>query len=318
MQTCTLNELTGFKFGHAQDQEAATGVTVVIAEEGMTAGVDVRGSAPGTRETDLLDPTNMVDKVHAIFLAGGSAFGLDASSGIMKYLDEAGIGFPTGYATVPIVTGAILFDLNIGNPKVRPGQEMGYQAAKEAKLSAPPEGNFGCGTGATVGKFLGEQYAMKGGLGVSAFKSGDLIVGSLVGINCFGEVVNPETGKIVAGAYDRETDKFIEARPALANAHQDSFLQNTTIGIVVTNAELTKAGATKVSEMAQSGISRTTRPAHTMLDGDALFTMASGKVKAELSLVGDMAALAVEQAILRGITKATSLHNYPAYQDIST
>ncbi|ACB85787.1 P1 family peptidase [Natranaerobius thermophilus] len=357
IKSCSITELTDFKFGHAQDFQAATGVTVITTTEGqgVTAGVDVRGSAPGTRETDLLDPTNLVEEVHGIFLAGGSAFGLEAAGGIMKYLEESGVGVPTGYAKVPIVPGAILFDLGIGDPRTRPDANMGYQAAKNAANSNPQEGNYGCGTGATIGKFAGEAHAMKAGVGVSAFRTGDLIVASLVAVNCFGEVIDPETGQIIGGAYDSSTYQFIRAREVLGhdsesdkensnsadngkdqgNSHGDSerdsggynddnddgersifSRNNTTIGVVVTNAQLTKAAATKVSQMAHSGISRTTRPAHSMLDGDALFTMASGRVTSDLTLIGELAALSVEKSIINGVTKAQSSHNLPAHNDI--
>ncbi len=341
MHICSITELTGFKIGHAQDREGATGVTVITSDsgQGLTAGVDVRGSAPGTRETDLLRPTNLVEQVHAVFLAGGSAFGLDAGSGIMSYLDEQNIGFPTGYAKVPIVTGAILFDLGIGDPKTRPDAAMGYQAAESAKSlqeKSPTQGCVGAGTGAIAGKFLGEQYAMKTGLGIAAVKTGKLIVGAIIAVNCFGEVLNPndEKSSLLAGAFDSEKEQFVTARTAMSKSHRDDFVgddtdnnanttnesglnQNTTIGAVMTNAKLSKAGATKVSQMAHSGLSRTMRPAHSMLDGDAIFTLASGEVDSEITLVGDMASLAVEKAVINGTLHAKSSHGFPSYQDIA-
>ena len=252
------------------------------------------------------------------FLRGGSAFGLNAAAGIMQYLEEQGVGFDTGAAMVPVVPGAILFDLHIGKADVRPDAAMGYQGAKSAKVAPPAEGNAGCGAGATVGKFLGLENAMKGGLGVYALKVGELLVGSLVAVNCFGEVIDPATTQLIGGAYHRDSNSFTRVREAMAEVQSHQFPTNTTIGAVLTNARLTKTEANKVAQMAHSGISRTITPAHAMLDGDALFTLASGRVNADVSLVGDMAALAVERAIVRGITKAATAHDYLAYRDIFT
>lgn len=341
MQMCSIAELTGFQIGHAQNKDAATGVTVITGEngQGMTAGVDVRGSAPGSRETDLLRPTDMVDQVHAVFLAGGSAYGLDAGSGIMKYLEEQGTGFDTGYAKVPIVPGAILFDLGIGNPQVRPDAQMGYQAVSTAVSPAtelPIQGNVGAGTGGTAGKFAGADKAMKTGLGIAAVKVDELIVAALIAVNCFGEVVDPEQSSItpISGAYDRELQQFIPYRKAMiqnsdladsngfnssnSSNSADGFNENTTIGAVMTNAELNKSTATKVAQMAHNGLSRTIRPCHSMLDGDAIFTLASGQVssKTDLTLIGDMASLAVERALINGVLKAQSSHGFPSYNDV--
>ncbi|OWZ84841.1 P1 family peptidase [Natranaerobius trueperi] len=316
MKKCHITDIENIKIGQIEDREAVTGVTVIYSENGMTASADIRGGAPGTRETDLLRPENLVDKVHGVFLAGGSAYGLDVATGIMNYLEEIDIGFDTGVCKVPIVTGAILFDLNIGNPKIRPDANMGYQATKKASNTPIKEGNFGCGMGATLGKFMGDSYTMKSGIGSSSFKLGDLIVGSIVAVNPFGEVFDPNTGTTIAGAYDRKSQKLQSLEKAFSSIYSDPFSTNTTIGTIITNADISKANAKKISEMAHSGISRTIRPSHTMVDGDSLFTLATNEVEADINLIGHMASKSVENAILQGVKTAESICNYPSYKDI--
>jgi L-aminopeptidase/D-esterase-like protein len=286
--------------------------------------VDVRGSAPGTRETDLLDPVNLVEKAHAVVLAGGSAFGLDAASGVMRYLDEHGIGFDTGAGKVPIVPAAILFDLNLGRGDVRPDAEMGYRAAASASVDVPAEGNAGAGMGASVGKIFGLKSAMKSGIGTASLHVGGLIVGAIVVVNAFGDVIDPQTGQIIAGArsinlgllklgeegYFGDTLEIMKTfigRTVLGFATKS----NTVIGVVATNAKLTKPEATKVAQMAQDGLARTIRPAHTMLDGDVIFALATGEKKADPSTVGAFAAEVVAQAIVRAVQKATTAGGLP-------
>jgi len=324
----TITDVSGIEVGQAQDDKALTGCTVIVCRKGAVAGVDVRGGAPGTRETDLLNPVNLVEKVHAIVLAGGSAFGLDAASGVMRYLDEQGIGFDSGAGKVPIVPAAILFDLNLSNNKVRPDAEMGYRAALSASSDAPMEGNIGAGTGASVGKIFGMKSAMKTGIGTASMNVGGLVVGALVAVNAFGDVIDPQNGDIIAGARSThlgplkvgqdgyfgdtlEIMKTFIGRTVLSFATK----ANTVIGVVATNAKLTKAEATKVAQMAQDGLARTIRPAHTMLDGDTFFTLATGEKKADPSTVGAFAAEVTEKAILRAAQRAAPAGGLPGLNE---
>ena len=320
----TITDIPGIEVGQVQDSEALTGCTVILCRKGAVAGVDVRGGAPGTRETDLLNPINLVEKVHAIVLAGGSAFGLDAASGVMRYLDENGIGFDTGAGKVPIVPAAILFDLNLGRSDVRPDAEMGYDAASSASSDAPAEGNVGAGAGASIGKIFGPKNAMKSGVGTASMNVGGLIIGALVAVNAFGDVIDPQTGQIIAGARSTnlgplklgqggyfgdtlEIMKTFIGRTVLGFATK----ANTVIGAVATNAKLTKAEATKVAQMAQDGLARTIRPAHTMLDGDTIFALATGEKKTDLSTVGAFAAEVMAQAIVKAVQKAAPAGGLP-------
>jgi L-aminopeptidase/D-esterase-like protein len=319
MKETAFTDIEGIKVGHAQNMEAATGCTAVLCEEGAAAGVDVRGGAPGTRETDLLNPVNLVEKIHAAIICGGSAFGLDAASGVMQYLEERGIGFDVQVTKVPIVCGAVLFDLAIGDPSVRPDKEMGYQACLNATNRECPEGNVGAGTGATVGKILGMERAMKGGLGACCFQVGELKVGALVAVNCMGDVIEPATGEILAGALsdDRRTFADTEKVMMLEYAKQKNhFAGNTTVGVVATNGSFNKAQMNKVASMAHNGLGRVIRPAHSMVDGDTIFALATGKVEADINVAGLLAARAVERAIVRAVKQASSLHGFIAYQDL--
>jgi len=301
-----VTDVRGIEVGHAQDDQALTGCTVILCRKGAVAGVDIRGGAPGTRETDLLNPINLVEKVHAIVLAGGSAFGLDAATGVMRYLEENKIGFNTGAAKVPIVPSAILYDLNLGRADVRPDSAMGYRAAASASAEAPAEGNVGAGTGASVGKILGMKRAMKAGVGTASVNLNGTIIGALVAVNPFGDVIDPANGKMIAGVRSGTTLqklKRMQTRAAPAS--------NTVIGVIATNAKLTKAQATKVAQMAQDGIARTIRPAHTMFDGDTIFTLATGEKKADVSTVGAYAAEVIVEAILRAVKMAVSAGGLP-------
>ncbi|NLJ97672.1 MAG: P1 family peptidase [Tissierellia bacterium] len=317
MKEIQFTHIDGIRVGNAQDLEAATGCTVIICEEGATGGVDVRGGAPGTRETDLLKPENLVDKIHGIVLSGGSAFGLDAASGAMKYLEERDIGFDVQVTKVPIVCSAVLFDLIIGDSSRRPDFEMGYQACVNATNLECPNGNIGAGTGATLGKFLGPDRAMKGGLGSYAIQIGDLKVGALVAVNCLGDVIDPQTGEILAGLLDEEGQKLIGTENILFkdyDINRNVFNGNTTIGVVATNGIFTKAEANKIASMAHNGYARTIRPAHTLFDGDTIFTMATGKVEADINVVGTLAAKVMERAIINGIKSANSLYGFKGYR----
>ena len=318
MDECLLSELAGVRFGNAQDLTAATGCTVILCPDGAVAGVDVRGGAPGTRETDLLKPENLVEKIHAVLLAGGSAYGLDAAAGVMQYLEKAGVGFDVGVARVPIVAGAVLFDLPCGDACVRPDKAMGYAACVAAETDGFMAGSVGAGAGATVGKVFGMEHAMKGGLGLCCAREGGLVMGAVVAVNCLGDVVD-ETGAILAGARRWETGEFMRSENGLiqlAGGAASSFAGNTTIGAVLTNACMTKAQATKVASMAHDGYARTMRPSHTMLDGDTIFALSLGAVQADLSAVGAMAAAVMANAVRRAVREATPLAGVRAYKDL--
>ncbi|WP_432663505.1 P1 family peptidase [Wukongibacter baidiensis] len=318
MKEIKFTEIDGIRVGHAQDLEAATGCTVIICEEGASAGVDVRGGAPGTRETDLLDPVNLVEKIHAVMFAGGSAFGLDAASGAMEYLEENDIGFDVQVTKVPIVCSAVLFDLTAGDHKIRPDKKMGYEACVNSEKLECHEGSIGAGTGATIGKLLGNEYAMKGGLGTYALQVGDLKVGALVAVNCLGDIVDPQNGKIIAGLLDDNKKTFRGTEKEILKQYDNKknlFSGNTTIGAIVTNAKFNKAQANKVASMAHNGYARTMRPAHSMFDGDTIFTMAAGKVEADVNSVGLLAARVMEQAVLRAIRLATPLAGFKCYSE---
>jgi L-aminopeptidase/D-esterase-like protein len=318
LEPIPITSLPGLRLGNAQDLEAATGCTVLLFEGGAVAGVDVRGGAPGTRETDLLRPENLVERIHAVVLAGGSAFGLDAAGGVMAYLEARGIGFDVGVAKVPIVCGAVLFDLVCGDAAVRPDRAMGHRACLASEHEPFAEGSVGAGTGATVGKALGLEHAMKGGLGAFACRSGALLVGAVVAVNCLGDVVDPASGRIVAGAHRTGPFAFLDCEAGmLAQASATNrFAGNTTIGAVVTNAALTKAQATKLASMAHDGFARTMRPAHTLVDGDTVFALSVGEVAADLSTVGLLAARAMERAVLRAVTEAAPLAGFRACREL--
>ena len=320
MENVSFGDLASIRVGHAQNLEAGTGCTVIICDKGATPGVDVRGGAPGTRETDALDPVNLVDKVHAVVLSGGSAFGLDASAGVMAYLEGQGVGFDVGVTKVPIVAQAVLFDLFVGAHNIRPDKAMGMAACKAASVCSPKEGNIGAGTGACVGKLLGMDQAMKSGLGVSMLRHGELLVGAIMAVNCLGDVINPKTGAVMAGLLTEDKKSFASTEKVMAGFYdQDSiFPGNTSIGVVVTNAILNKSQATKIASMAHNGIARTMSPAHTMVDGDTLFVMATGEQKAEPSVVGMMAARAVEQAVVRSVVQSSSLYGLPGYKELGS
>ncbi|AKL97121.1 L-aminopeptidase/D-esterase [Clostridium aceticum] len=318
MEEILFTAIKGIKVGHAENLEAATGCTVILCEEGAVGGVDVRGGAPGTRETELLNPLNLVEKLHAVLLAGGSAFGLDAAAGVMSYLEEKGIGFDVGVTTVPIVGAAVLFDLLVGDYKIRPDKEMGYKACENASSQPPLQGTIGAGTGATIGKCLGPEYAMKGGVGSYGIKVGDLMVAALVAVNSFGDVVDPSTGEVISGALSPDGLSFANTEKVLLqqyNNNKNLFTGNTTIGVIATNGKLTKAGASKVASMAHNGYARSIRPAHTMVDGDTIFTMATGEVEADISATGLLAAKVMEEAVVRAVKHATSLDGLKCYAD---
>lgn len=317
-----ITDVGGLRVGHFTDSRRPTGCTVVIFDRGAVAGVDVRGSAPGTRETDLLRPINTVQKVNAILLTGGSAFGLDAATGVMRYLEEHGIGFPVGVGVVPIVPAAVLFDLAVGDPKIRPDARSGYAACQAASTSNVPEGNFGAGAGATVGKLFGTKSAMKGGIGTASVNIGGsgLIVGALVAVNAMGDVIDSKNARILAGARTSDGNEFLNSMAQFLKGNRGVLRigENSTIGVVATNAALNKDEATKVAQMAHDGLARSINPVHTAFDGDTIFAAATGtsQVKPELTIIGAVAAEVMAGAVKRAIITATGIPGYPAYRDL--
>jgi len=323
-----ITDVPGIEVGQAQDEQTLTGCTVVLARKGAVGGVDQRGGAPGTRETDLLNPVNAVEKVHAILLAGGSAFGLDAATGVMRYLEQHKIGFKVGNLRVPIVPAAILFDLDLGDGTRRPDAEMGYAAAAAASTGPVAEGNVGAGSGASVGKVFGPLGAMKSGLGTASLEiGGGIVVGALVAVNAFGDVIDPSNGQIVAGARPARvgplkvggSGPFADTQQVLRTFAGRTILNlatgsNTVIAVVASNARFDKAQTAKVAQMAQDGLARSVRPAHTMLDGDTVFALSTGERKADVSTVGAFAAEVLAQAVLRAVRAAKPAGGLPAIQ----
>jgi L-aminopeptidase/D-esterase-like protein len=312
----SIVDVPGLQVGHFTLSERLTGCSVVLAPEGAVGAVDVRGAAPGTRETDLLDPANLVDKVHAVLLSGGSAFGLDAASGVVRWLEEHDIGFETGYGRVPIVPAAVLFDLPLArpgdDPKARPQAEAGYAACQAASTAQPAAGNVGAGAGACVGKLFGLDRCMKGGIGNASVRVGPWVVGALVACNAVGDVIDPASGQVLAGARTADGTGLLDSQRALLAGERGKRPlpgTNTTIGVVATNATLTKAQAKRLAMSAHDGLARSIRPAHTPLDGDTLFALATGTEasSADLMLLTIMAAEATALATLDAIRQAQSI-----------
>ncbi len=308
-----ITDIPGIRVGHDTNLEAGTGCTVILCDTPAVGGVDVRGGAPATRETDLLHPLHMVEKVHAIVLTGGSAFGLDAAGGVMRYLEEHSIGIDVGVAKVPIVPAAAILDLGFGSASVRPDAAAGYRACEQATAEAIPQGNIGAGTGATVGKLLGPGFMMKGGLGSASTRMDDgTLVGAIVVVNALGDVIDPQTQQVIAGARN-PLGGFIASNP----------FDNTTIAVIATSANLPKDATNKVAQMAHDGIAQVIRPAHTMFDGDTVFALALGTAlqtkeaattASQVSMIGATAAATLARAILNAVRNATALHGVPAAQ----
>jgi L-aminopeptidase/D-esterase-like protein len=318
-----ITDVAGLAVGHFTHAERATGCSVVLCPQGAVAGVDVRGGAPGTRETDLLRPENIVDRVHAVLLTGGSAFGLDAAGGVMRWLEEQGHGFAVGEARVPIVPAAVIFDLWHGNTAVRPDSRAGYEACRVAAPRPPPQGSVGAGAGATVGKLFGIERAMAGGVGTASVRVAGLTVGALVVVNATGDVIDPSDGQVLAGA--RKSAASVQplgSQPALLRGDLPSRLHAggaTTIGVVATDAPLDKAQCTKLAAMAHDGLARCVLPAHTPFDGDTLFALSMGRgpaaPPATLALLGVLAAEAVTRAVLHAVEHAVGREGCPAARD---
>ena len=318
-----LTAIEGVLVGHHTLTERPTGCTVVLVQQGAVAGIDVRGSAPGTRETDLLDPVNSVPQIHAVVLAGGSAFGLDAASGVVRFLEERNVGFETRVARVPIVPAAILFDLAVGDqPKIRPTADCGYRAATAASSGPVMEGNVGAGAGATVGKITGMERAMKAGIGTAALALPDgTVVAALVAVNALGDVIDPATGRVIAGVRTPDGRSLADARILLrtgALVQPAPRGEQTTLGVVATNARLTKAQATKIAQMAHDGLARALSPVHTPADGDTVFALATGAREGDvnMTMLGALAAEVMADAIVRAARQATGLPGLPAARDL--
>jgi L-aminopeptidase/D-esterase-like protein len=321
----SITDVAGIEVGHFTDHRRPTGCSVVIARGGAVAGVDVRGAAPGTRETDLLHPSNLVDQVHAITLAGGSAWGLDAASGVMQWLEEQGIGLNTGYGLVPIVPAAVIFDLGLGDSRIRPDAHAGYQACVAASHLAPAQGNAGAGAGALVGKLYGMALAMKGGVGSASICVDGITVGALVACNAMGDVLDPGSGQVVAGARTPDGKTLRNARKAmLAGQLPQSLLPgtNTTIGVIATDAVLTKPQAHRLAQVSHDGLARTINPVHTLLDGDTLFAMGTGRSGRSTSmlLLATLAAEVTARAVLQAVRAARGImvgaQSWPAATDL--
>ena len=318
--TTSLCDVAGVQVGHFTDSRRPTGCTVVLCPQGAVCGVDVRGAAPGTRETDLLRPDNLVEQVHAVLLTGGSAFGLDAAGGVMRWLDERGHGLSVRGVTVPIVPAAVLFDLWLGDARIRPDAAAGYAACEAASATAPAQGSAGAGAGASVGKLFGIERAMKGGIGTASVTVGAITVGALVAVNATGDVIDPANGAVLAGTRGKDGLPRSAVRAILAGELPPRAIAGmaTTIGVVATNAALTKAQTNKLATMAHDGLARTIHPVHTMADGDTLFALATGASgrPGDMSVLGVLAAEAVAQAVLAAVRQASGLPGLPAWRDL--
>lgn len=319
----SILEIKGIKIGQSENQAAGTGCTVFLSETGMRAGLDVRGGGPASRESELLNPLAAAQVIHAIVLAGGSAYGLGAADGVMKYLEEKGIGFEVGPSLkVPLVCQSDLFDLTVGDPYIRPDKAMGYDACLRAEENGTGnyrDGNFGAGCGATVGKFAGMDYCMKSGIGSYAVQIGELQVGAVVAVNALGDIYDWKTGKKIAGllAEDRKTFRSTEELMyASTEIVENKFTGNTTIGVIITNGKFEKASLCKIAGMAHDGYARSIRPVHTTADGDSIYTVSVGDVEADQDLTGVLAAEVMSEAIIRAVMSAEGAYGYPGVRDL--
>lgn len=317
LKKISITDIENIKIGQAENVEACTGCTVIIAPDGMRAGLDVRGGGPASRESELLKPVANADRIHALVLAGGSAFGLDAAGGVMKYLEERDIGYDVGVTKVPLVCQSDLFDLTIGDPHIRPDAAMAYKACESAPNYR--DGNYGAGAGATVGKILGMQYCMKTGIGSYAVQIGELKVGAIVAVNALGDIFDRKTGKQVAGLRTEDGKRLrssMEVLLAKVQKVENRFTGNTTIGAIITNADLDKTRLCKVASMAHNGYARSICPVHTSADGDSIYALSVGNVAADSDTVGTLAAEVMSEAILSAVYNAQSLAGYPSIHEL--
>ncbi len=324
-ETISIKDIKGIRIGQTEDPEGGTGCTVFLSEAGMAAGMDVRGGGPASRESELLKPLAAAQEIHAIVLAGGSAFGLGAADGVMQYLEERGIGFDVGVTKVPLVCQSDLFDLTAGDPGVRPDRAMGYEACLRAEEENYRDGNYGTGCGATVGKFAGMDYCMKSGIGSCALQVGELQVGAVVAVNALGDIYDWRSGQKLAGLLAEDRRSFRRTEDLMyadTRTVENKFTGNTTIGVVITNADFQKASLCKIAGMAHDGYARSIRPVHTTADGDSIYAVSVGdaagkKVSADQDLVGTLAAEVMSEAITAAVKSARSAYGLPAWEDIS-
>ena len=316
----TVTEVGDIMIGQTENAEAGTGLTVFISKDGMPAGLDVRGGGPASRESELLDPLAAAQKINAIVLSGGSAFGLGAGDGVMEYLEKKKIGYDTGYAIVPLVVQSDLYDLSVGDSKVRPDAKMGYEAARLA-MEAPnyKDGNYGAGCGATVGKILGMDYCMRSGIGSCAIQAGELKIGAIVVVNALGDIYDWKTGKKIAGLLAEDKQGFRDTMEYMARdiSSKDKFTGNTTIGVIITNASFEKSQLCKIAGMAHDGYARSIRPVHTTADGDSIYAVSAGTVAADQDLVGSFAALVMSEAINRAVMSAETAYGFVSASDLA-
>ncbi len=313
MNEISINDIEGYRIGQAEDAVAGTGVTVVIADDGVSAGIDIRGGGPASREVTLLDPLTHEKKIHAVVLAGGSAFGLDAAGGVMRYLEENGIGYDVGITKVPLVCQSDIFDLTVGDYRRRPDADMAYAACLNSEKKNYMDGNHGAGTGASVGKYLGMSHAMKSGIGSYAVQIGELKIGAVVVVNALGDIYDHKTGNKIAGIHDTDGDMTSEDL-LLANLEpkENKFVENTTIGIIISNASFTKSELCKIAGMTHNGYARSIRPVHTSADGDTIYALANGKVRVDMDAFGELAGNIMSEAITRAVTSSTAAYGLPA------
>ena len=321
MREIPVTEVGPLCIGQTENTEAATGCTVFIAPRGMRAGLDVRGGGPASRESQLLNPLMAAQSIHAIVLAGGSAYGLGAANGVMRYLEQNGIGYDTGYALVPLVAQSDLYDLSVGDASVRPDAAMGYEAARRA-MEEPNyrDGNYGAGCGATVGKYAGMDYCMKSGIGSYAIQIGELKIGAIVVANALGDIYDWKTGRQIAGMLNEEKDGLRSSAEYLRQSYavvDNKFTGNTTLGVVFTNARFEKAQLCKIAGMAHDGYARSINPVHTSADGDSVYAVSIGDIAADQDMVGAMAAEVVSQAIVRAVENAEGAYGFPSLRDLA-
>ena len=325
MKEIKITDIENIKIGNAQNKEAATGCTVIICERGAVTGLDVRGGGPASRESELTKPFASTEIIHAVLLSGGSAFGLDASGGVMKYLEERNIGFDVGVTKVPLVCQSCIFDLCVGDYRVRPDMNMAYEACINAQNNNPKMGTYGAGTGVSVGKILGADYAMKSGLGFYALQVDDVKVGAIVSVNAFGDIYDYDNGKMIAGLLNENKDGFRSSEEELIKITQNNNLSftsknnivtNTTIGAVITNAKFTKSQMGKIASMAHNGFARAIKPVHTTVDGDSIYAMSVGDINASLDSVGTLAAIVMGRAINNAVKSAEASYGFKSYSDI--
>ncbi len=324
MKDISINDIEDFRIGQTEDKEAGTGCTVILSDHGFAAGVDIRGGGPASRECELLRPFSVAEVIHGLILGGGSTFGLDASGGVLKYLEERKVGFDMGITHVPQVCQSDIFDLTVGDPMVRPDNEMGYQACINSESRNYKDGNYGAGCGATVGKWLGMEHCMKTGIGSAAVcletGEGELKLGTVVVVNAIGDIYDPDDGKMIAGLLSEDGRTFRSTEQMMYEAAEikdNGFAGNTTIGAILTNAAFDKIKLSKIASMAHNGYARCIRPVHTSMDGDSIYALSSGRVKADIDMIGTLAAKVMSMAIVKAVKSAEKAYGYPSYRDIS-